>query len=242
MGRYRGSILGILWSFFNPLLMLAVYTFIFGTVFKSRWTVESHSKIEFSLLLFIGMIVYGVFSECVNRAPGLVLAHPNYVKKVVFPLEILPLVNLGAALFHLLVSLGVWILFYFIAYGWPKPGLLLLPIALMPFTVFVLGLSWFLAALGVYLRDVGQVVGVLVMAIMFLSPIFYPIANLPEGYRDVMAYSPISIAVEQSRALVFWGTGIDWKVWLVNLGVSTLIGWLGFVWFQQTRRGFADVM
>jgi len=234
--------MGILWSFFNPVLMLAVYTFIFGTIFKSRWSAESHSKVEFSLVLFVGMIVFGVFSECINRAPGLVLANPNYVKKVVFPLEILPIVNLGAALFHLLVSLAVWILFYIIAFGWPKLGLLLLPVALLPYTVFVLGLSWFLSSLGVYLRDISQVVGVIVMAIMFLSPIFFPLSALPEGYREVMGLTPISIAVEQARDLLFWGKGIDWTVWAINIVFSSIIAWLGFTWFQQTRRGFADVI
>ena len=242
LGRYRGSIMGILWSFFNPLLMLGVYTFVFGSVFQSRWTTESHSKVEFSLLLFIGMIVFGMFSECINRAPGLMLANPNYVKKVVFPLEILPIVSLGAAIFHLMVSLGVWVIFYLVAFGCPKLGLLLLPIILLPYTIFVLGLSWFLSALGVYLRDISQFVGVAVMAIMFLSPIFFPLSALPEGYREVMVHTPISIAVEQTRDLIFWGKGIDWKLWIVNMAFSCLIGWLGYTWFQKTRRGFADVI
>lgn len=242
LGRYRGSVMGILWSFFNPLLMLGVYTFIFSTVFKARWAGGSDSKTEFALLLFAGMLVFGIFSECVNRAPVLVLSNPNYVKKVVFPLEILPIVSLGAALFHLLVSLLVWVLFYMVAFGVPKSGILMLPIALFPFAIFVLGLSWFLAALGVYLRDVGQFVGVVVMALMFLSPIFYPLSALPEGYREVVALSPITAAVDQARDLMFWGKPLAWGSWSVYLVISLVIGWLGFAWFQQTRRGFADVI
>jgi len=242
LGRYRGSLMGILWSFFNPLLMLAVYTFIFSTVFQARWAGGSDSKTEFALLLFAGMLVFGIFSECVNRAPTLILSNPNYVKKVVFPLEILPIVSLGAALFHLVVGLLVWVLFYMVAFGVPKAGILLLPVALFPFAVFVLGLSWFLAALGVYLRDIGQFVGVLVMALMFLSPIFYPLSALPEGYRDVVALSPITAAVDQARDLMFWGKPLAWGSWTVYLIISLFVGWLGFAWFQQTRRGFADVI
>jgi lipopolysaccharide transport system permease protein len=242
LGRYRGSVMGILWSFFNPLLMLGVYTFVFSTVFKARWAGGSDSKTEFALLLFAGMLVFGIFSECVNRAPSLILSNPNYVKKVVFPLEILPIVSLGAALFHLLVSLLVWVLFYIVAFGVPKAGILLLPVALFPFAIFVLGLSWLLAALGVYLRDIGQFVGVAVTALMFLSPIFYPLSGLPEVYREVVALSPITVAVDQARDLMFWGKSIDWGTWAAYLVISLIIGWLGFTWFQKTRRGFADVI
>jgi lipopolysaccharide transport system permease protein len=242
LGRYRGSVMGILWSFFNPLLMLGVYTFVFSTVFKARWAGGSDSKTEFALLLFAGMLVFGIFSECVIRAPSLILSNPNYVKKVVFPLEILPIVSLGAALFHLLISLLVWILFYFVAFGVPKVGILLLPVALFPFVIFVLGLSWFLLSLGVYLRDVGQVITVLVPAIMFLSPIFYPVSALPESFQPIVSLSPITAAVEQVRDLMFWGRGILWPSWASYMLVSVVVGWLGFVWFQKTRRGFADVI
>jgi lipopolysaccharide transport system permease protein len=242
LGRYRGSAMGILWSFFNPLLMLGVYTFVFSTVFKARWAGGSDSKTEFALLLFAGMLVFNVFADCINRAPSLIFSNPNYVKKVVFPLEILPVVSLGAALFHLLVSLLVWVLFYVVAFGVPKAEILLLPVALFPFVIFVLGLSWLLASLGVYLRDIGQFVGVAVMALMFLSPIFYPLSGLPEGYRQVVALSPITFAVDQARNLMFWGNGIGWAGWFVHLVISLIIGWLGFAWFQQTRRGFADVI
>jgi lipopolysaccharide transport system permease protein len=242
LGRYRGSIMGILWSFFNPIFMLTIYTFVFSTVFKARWAGGSDSKTEFALLLFSGMLVFSLFSECVTRAPTLILANPNYVKKIVFPLEILPIVNLGAALFHLCVSLMVWLLFYIVAYGWPKPEILLLPVALFPFVLFVLGVSWFLAALGVYLRDISQFVGVAVTALMFLTPIFYPISALPEAYRRIVSLNPITVAVDQARSLMFWGHGIEWGWWSVYLVISLMVGCLGFAWFQNTRRGFADVI
>jgi lipopolysaccharide transport system permease protein len=242
LGRYRGSVMGILWSFFNPLFMLAIYTFVFSTVFKARWAGGSESKTEFALLLFAGMLVFSIFSDCVTRAPTLILANPNYVKKVVFPLEILPVVSLGAAFFHLCVSLMVWLLFYLVAFGWPKPEIFMLPLALFPFAVFVLGLSWFLAALGVYLRDISQFVGVAVTAIMFLTPIFYPLSALPEAYRRIVSLNPITVAVDQARSLMFWGHGIEWGWWSAYFVISLMVGCLGFAWFQNTRRGFADVI
>jgi lipopolysaccharide transport system permease protein len=242
IGRYKGSALGLLWSFFNPLFMLIVYTFVFSQVFKSRWPGGSDSKIEFALLLLSGLMVFNLFSECLGRAPGLVLANPNYVKKVVFPLEILPLVSLGSALFHLLISIGVWLLFYLLFFGLPHLTLLLFPLVITPLLLLVLGFSWFLASLGVYLRDVGQVVGIIITALMFLSPLFFPITSLPQEYQGVIHFSPITVALEEARQVMYWGKSIDWQIWTVYLGISLFIAWLGFAWFQKTRRGFADVM
>ena len=142
LGRYRGSFLGILWSFFNPLFMLVVYTFVFSIIFKARWNVGSESKTEFALALFAGMIVFNLFAECIGRAPGLIVGNQNYVKKVVYPLEILPWVGLGAALFHCAISLGVWLIAYLIFFGVPHATLLYFPLVLLPFGLFIMGLSW----------------------------------------------------------------------------------------------------
>jgi lipopolysaccharide transport system permease protein len=182
-GRYRGSILGLFWSLFNPILMLVIYTFVFSVVFKARWSVDSDSKTEFALMLFAGLMIFNLFAECVNRAPTLVIGNVNYVKKVVFPLEILPWVSLGSALFHFLVSLCVWLVACVVLFGELQVTALLLPVVLFPLLMFILGVAWFIAALGVYLRDVGQIVGVLTSVLMFLSPIFYPLSALPVEYR-----------------------------------------------------------
>jgi lipopolysaccharide transport system permease protein len=222
--------------------MLAVYTFVFSSVFKARWSGGTDSKTEFSLLLFVGMLVFGLFSECLGKAPGLVLANPNYVKKVVFPLEILPIVALGSAIFHFLISLSVWLLFYLVSFGLPPLSFVLLPIVLLPLMLIILGLGWFLASIGVYLRDVGQIIGVLITALMFLSPIFYPITALPEAYRAVVSLSPVTIAVEEARSVMFFGKTVAWQIWGIYLLVSMIIASAGFAWFQKTRRGFADVM
>ncbi len=242
IGRYRGSAMGLLWSFFNPVLMLTVYTFVFSVVFKGRWVGGSDSKTEFALVLFAGLMVFNLFSECVNRAPGLILGNINYVKKVVFPLEILPVVALGSAIFHFLISLIVWFIFYLIFFGVPQTTILLLPVVLLPLVLITLGLSWLLASLGVYLRDISQIIGVITTVLMFLSPIFYPIAALPEEYRRFMQISPLTFIVEQARDLMIWGNNLDWSAWAVYFLLSTLIAWLGFAWFQKTRKGFADVL
>ncbi len=241
-GRYRGSIFGILWSFFNPLLMLAVYTFVFSVVFKARWGTGSDSKTEFALLLFAGLIVFNLFAECVNRAPGLILSNVNYVKKVVFPLEILPWVALGAALFHALISLGVWLLAYLLLFGLPHLTVLLLPLVILSLLVFIMGLSWGLSSLGVYLRDVSQFIGIVTTVLMFLTPIFYPASSIPEKYRHLLFVNPLYPTIEQTRQVLFWGKIPDMKILVVYLLGAAIVAWLGFAWFQKTRKGFADVL
>ncbi|MEA1922778.1 MAG: ABC transporter permease, partial [Pseudomonadota bacterium] len=170
VGRYRGSVLGILWSFFNPVFMLAVYTFVFSIIFKARWSAGDESKAEFALVLFAGLIIFNLFAECINRAPTLILTHVNFVKKVVFPLEILPWIIFGAAFFHALVSFMVWLIFSFFVVGMPPGTIMFLPLLLVPLTFFVMGLSWLLASLGVFLRDIAQVVGIMTTTLMFLTP------------------------------------------------------------------------
>jgi len=241
-GRYRGSFMGILWSFLTPLLMLSVYAFVFGVIFRARWSANSTSNTEFVLILFAGLIVFSLFSECTNRAPGLVLANINYVKKVVFPLEILPIVALGSALFHTLISIGVWLLGYTILFGIPHVTILFLPLIIIPLMLFVLGVTWFLAALGVYLRDVSQIISSIVSMLMFLSPIFYPTNALPEKYQNIVLLSPLTLAIEQTRDVLFWGKIPSMSIVFFSFLGSAFIAWLGFVWFQKIRKGFADVI
>jgi lipopolysaccharide transport system permease protein len=242
IGRYRGSMLGIFWSFFHPLFMLAVYTFVFSVVFQARWGDVDGSKAEFALVLFAGLIVFNFFSECINRAPGMILANTNYVKKVVFPLEILPWVVLGSALFHGLVSLLVWLAFYLALFGLPHPMALLLPIIILPLVLFTIGFSWLLSALGVYIRDVSQMVSILTTVLMFLSPIFYPVSAIPEGFRPFLLFNPLTLVLEQVRGILIWKNLPDWWYWSLYLFGSLIVAWLGFAWFQKTRNGFADVL
>jgi lipopolysaccharide transport system permease protein len=240
--RYRGSVMGMFWSLLNPLFMLMVYTFVFSVVFKARWSSGSDSKTEFALVLFAGLLLFNLFAECINRAPSLIVGNQNYVKKVVYPLEILPWISLGAALFQTLVSIGVWFAAYLIFFGMPHATIVLLPLVLLPFCLFIMGLSWALASLGVYLRDIGQFVGILTTMLLFISPIFFPASALPEAYRTVLYFNPLTPVIEQARNVLFWGKLPDFGMLGVYLVATSVIAWLGFAWFQKTRKGFADVL
>lgn len=243
VGRYRGSVMGLLWSFFNPILMLTVYTFVFSVVFKARWgETGSDSKTEFAIVLFAGLIVYGLFAECVNRAPNLILNNVNYVKKVVFPLEILPWVALGSALFHAAVSGLVLLLFFVAVHHYLNWTLIFLPLLLLPFILLIMGASWFLASTGVFLRDVGQTIGIVTNLLMFLSPVFYPASALPESYRPLLHLNPLTFFIEQTRDIVIWGKLPDWSGLGISLLLGIIVAWAGYFWFQKTRKGFADVL
>lgn len=242
LGRYRGSVLGLMWSFFNPLFMLMVYTFVFSEVFKSRWGTGSDSKTEFALVLFIGLIVFNLFAECINHAPTLILSNPNYVKKVIFPLEILPFVSLLTSFYHALISLFVWLVAYCLLFGPPQATAWYLPLVVLPLAMLIMGMSWALASLGVFLRDVSQIIGVFTSVLMFLSPIFYPVTALPEAYRHLLFLNPLTVVIEQTREVLFWGKTPDFFMIAIYWIITVSIAWLGFAWFQKTRKGFADVL
>jgi lipopolysaccharide transport system permease protein len=243
IGRYKGSMLGVVWSLFNPLLMLAIYTFVFSVAFKARWGGHSdESKIAFAIVLFSGIIVHSFFAECLNRAPSLITSHANYVKKVVFPLEILPWMALFSALLHFLVSFCVLLGFCLVSGVSIHAGILLVPLALLPLMLIVMGMSWILASLGVYLRDLSQVIGMLATISMFLAPVFYPIDSLPAAYRAILIWNPITLPVLQLRDLMLWGKPFQWQPWALSLIVGGVVFQAGYWWFQKSRRGFADVV
>jgi len=242
VGRYRGSFLGILWSFFNPIFMLAVYTFVFSVVFKARWGEEGESKALFALVLFAGLLIFNLFAECINRAPSLILSNVNFVKKVVFPLEVLPWVVFGAALFHAAISFVVWLFFSLIVLGLPHSTILLLPLIMIPLTGLIMGLSWLLASLGVYLRDVSQLVVIITTTLMFLTPIFYPITAIPEKYHIFIYSNPLALIIEQARGLLIFGESLNWLSFSALTIFSLFFSWVGFAVFQKTRKGFADVL
>lgn len=241
--RYRGSLIGLAWSFINPLLMLVVYTFVFSVVFKARWDVGGNeSKADFAILLFAGMIVFGLFAESVNRAPGLIVSNVNYVKKVVFPLEILPLVSLGSVFFHSLVSLVVLLLMQIVVNHSLPWTSVFFPLVLLPLILASMGVTWFLAALGVYVRDVGQITSVFTTVLMFLSAVFYPVSALPENAQIWLQLNPLVLIITESRKVLIFGSLPDW----LSLGIALLAGLgmavAGFWSFQKMRRGFADVI
>lgn len=243
--RHRGSALGLLWSVLNPLIMMAAYTFIFTLVFRARWSSGGGGgggTAEFAVLMFSGMVLFTIFAECANRAPGLMLENPSYIKKVVFPLEIMPVVVLLSALFNAAIGFVILAVFSLVVMGPPPLTVLLLPLVLLPLCLFTLGLTWVVAAAGVFLRDLRQVVTVLVTVMMFLSPIFYPLSAVPAEAQAVILANPLAILLERSKDVLFWGHGLPPVEWaLVCLG-SLVWAWLGHTFFMKTRRGFADVV
>ncbi len=242
--RYRGSYLGIVWSFVTPILMLCVYAFVFSVVFQARWgnLAGAPRPGEFALTLFAGLIPFGVFSEVVNRAPSIVLSMPNYVKKVVFPLEVLPVVTVGSAVVHSLISNAILVVASLILLGYVSPTLVLLPLAYLPLVFLTLGLGWLLASLRVYVRDIGQVIGVVTQVLFFLSPIFYPVSAVPERFRLILHANPLTAILDGFRRTMLWGAALPWGTWAALTLGTALVALLGYAWFMQTKKGFADVM
>lgn len=243
LGRYRGSMMGLAWSFFNPVLMLIVYTFLFSVVFKAKWGVsETEGHADFAIVLFAGLIVHGLFAECINRAPLLIAGNVSYVKKIVFPLETIAWVAMGSSLFHAAISLIVLLGVQLVLGGRLPWTVIYFPLILAPLILMIMGIAWFLASAGVYIRDIAQTTGIATSVLLFVSPVFYPVSTLPEKIQILVMLNPLTLIIEQSRKVLIFGDCPDW----INLGiyslVSVFVAWAGFWWFQKTRKGFADVL
>lgn len=243
IGRYKGSIMGLAWSFFTPLLMLAIYTFIFSVVFKARWgDGGEQSNTGFAVVMFTGMIVHALFAEALNRAPDVLHLHRNFVRKVVFPLEILPVVAIGAALFHTAVNLAVVLGAYVVYKGFVHWTAVFVPLVFLPLALLTLGLAWILASLGVYVRDLKQSVTIVTTVLLFLAPVFYPLSAVPPAFLPIIKANPVTFIVEQARMVIVWGYLPDWRGLLVYSVLAGVVAWAGYAWFQRTRKGFADVL
>ncbi len=242
--RYRGSLFGIVWAFIVPLLMLGIYTFVFTVVFKARWGMETSDAglQSFAVILFAGLIVHAFFAEVLTRSPALILSNTNYAKKVIFPLGLLPVVCVASALFHTLISYVILFGAYLYVYETLPIGALWLPIIWVPFILFSLGISWFLASLGVFLRDIAHIMGLFSMALLFLSPIFYPAEALPEAYRSFLALNPLTPIIEQSRAVLFEHKAPNWLIIGAYSAGGAVVAALGWAWFARTRKAFADLL
>lgn len=243
IGRYKGSVMGVMWSLFNPLFLLVIYTFVFSVVFKARWgSGVVDSKSQFAMLLFVGMIVHSLFAETLSRAPSLILANVSYVKKIVFPLEILPVVAIGAALFHAMVSVTVLLGVFAVLNGYLQWTAIFLPLVVAPLAILTLGVAWVLASLGVYLRDVAHPIGLLMTVLLFASPVFYPISALPEALQPWLMFNPLTFVIEQARAVLIFGHLPNFHGLALYSAIAALMAWAGYAWFQKTRKGFANVL
>lgn len=242
LGRYRGANFGLLWALISPFLMLAVYTLAFGNILKSRWPQVGGGHHSFPLILFIGLIVHAFFAECVNRAPLLVAGNPNYVKRVIFPLEILPWPMVFSALFHLFTSLVAFLVLDAIFDRQMSFTIFFFPLTVLPLVILALGVSWALAALGVYFRDISQITGVLTTALLFTSTAIVPFSALSPNVRWLFQLNPLSFIIDQARAVTLWGSVPDWGGLALYTVCATAVAYLGYCAFIATRRGFADVL
>lgn len=245
VGRYKGSLFGVLWSFISPLLMLSVFTFVFGEIFQARWGTpgqQASGHLEFAVALFAGLLQYNLLAECVSKAPHLITSQPNYVKKIVFPLETLAVVSLVAALFHFGVAYAIILVLTALSDWQFHWTVLYTPVIMAPFAFMVLGISWALAALGVYVRDIGQIVPPALTALMFLSPVFYPLSSVSPRLHALYQLNPLTTLIEQVRSTLLFGNSPDWSLLLPYSGVCLMVGVTGYAIFQHTRQGFADVI
>ncbi len=244
--RYRGSNLGLLWSFAYPVFMLLVYMFVFGMVFKMKWGVapggEQETTVSFGLIMFSGLVLHAFLGECLVRSSGLITGNQQYVKKVVFPLPILSVVTIGAALFHLIAGLVILFIFMIASGSTPSWTILYTPLVLLPFIMLMLGTSWILSSLCVFIRDIAQLMGVLVTVLLFLAPIFYPLSAVPEIYQPWMYLNPLTAVIEEFRGVALFGQHPNWLVLAIYYVISTIVIFIGFSFFKRTKGAFADVV
>jgi lipopolysaccharide transport system permease protein len=240
--RYRGSVFGFLWSLLNPLVLLVVYTFVFTVIFQSKWPGVAGSSADFAVNAFAGILVFNVFAECVTRAPTLVVGNSNLVKRVVFPLEVLPWVTLASSLFHAAVNFAVLAVFVVFVTGKLSLTVVLFPLTLIPVVLVTLGLSWFLASVGVFFRDANHTVGLLVTVLMFVSPVFYPVSAIPAHLRPLFVLNPLARSIEDARAVVVQGSVPDPAGFVLHCLAGALVAWAGLWWFMRTKHTFADVL
>jgi len=243
ISRYQGSILGLLWSLVQPLLLLAVYTFVFSVVFKMRWGIDNgDNKTAFAIIMFCGMTIFNIFSECVNGSCGLITGNPNYVKKVIFPLEVLPFAHVLAITILSIIWFFLLFLGAFFFLDKVSSTMLFLPVTVIPLILICAGVSLFVASLTVYLRDISQLVSVITQILFYMTPIFYPIQAVPERYQWILQINPLTLVIEQTRLLFLYGKMPNWYFCLISWIIAFIVFQLGLVWFEKTKKGFADVL
>lgn len=240
-GRYQGSLGGVFWSFVQPLFLLSVYTVAFGLILRSRWGVTG-STTDYAIMLFAGLIVFNAFSEVLVKSAKLIIDNPNFVKKIVFPLELLPVITAASALLHTLIGLCVWFGAYLLIYGLPHPTALLFPLVLFCLVPVLLGVGWLVSALGVVVRDISQVTGMLSHTLLFLTPIFYSIETAPPLLQQLLLLNPLTFIVEQIRAVLFVGVLPDFVGLAIYFAIASLLAWAALLVFRRLRPTFADLV
>jgi lipopolysaccharide transport system permease protein len=239
--KYRDTFIGFWWMLIQPLLMLSTYALVFGGIFGSRWQNKGTAG-DYVTLLFCGLIIYSLFSDTINRSTTVIRSQPNFIKKVVFPLEILPIVILGSAIFSALVNFVLLlILIIFINFS-IEPTLVFLPLVILPLVILLAGLAWGIAALTVFFPDLGQIITFLSSLLLFLSPVFFPVSAAPKIIQNFLMLNPITFPIEQARNVMLLGLYPDWLGLALYYLIAFLIAFTGLWVFQKSRNAFADVV
>jgi lipopolysaccharide transport system permease protein len=240
IGRYKGSAFGLLWSFLNPIILLSIYTFAFSFVFKAKWGIEQESHYDFALILFASLTIFNLFAEVIRESPNLILHQPNFVKKVIFPLDILPIVSVCSALVHTFVSLGIFFVFYFLVHHSIPYTAIFLPAVILPLMLVALGSSYFLSSAGVFIRDIGHFMGHFVTILLFTSPVFFSLERIPPQFRKFLYFNPLVLILEEARGILVFGKPPEWAILALYFAFGAIFTLLGWIWFQRTRKAFAD--
>lgn len=241
--RYRGSYMGFIWAFIHPVLMLLVYMFVFGVVMRIKWGVAGHDDVQFGVIMFAGLLVHGLLGEVLTGSASLIVGNPQYVKKVVFPLQILPVITVGSALVHLLTGLCILLIIALLTGTHLQWTAFYAPLVIVPFLILMLGVSWLLSAVCVFVRDLAQMIGVIVTVLLFLAPILYPLSSVPPQLQTLMLWlNPLTVVVEQLRAVVLFGQAPNWLHLSVYSVISVVVMVFGYWFFMRTREAFADVI
>lgn len=240
--RYQGSVLGMLWSFIVPLLMLVIYTFVFSEVFQAKWDINTDDKYQFALVLFCGLTAFNMVGEVMNRSTVLIASNTNYVKKVIFPLEILPVVTVFSALFNAVIGFMILIVAQLVIYHTVSATIYFVFFALIPLVILCIGLGLLISAISVYLKDVNNFVSVLVTVLMYMSPVFFPLTSVPENFKFICEVNPLTYIIENFRNVVLYGRSLDWKYYGISCIVAVAVYLLGKVVFMRAKEGFADVL
>ena len=240
--RYKNSWVGLLWLIIQPIIMLSIYTLVFQHILGVRWGTQQTSGIDFALNLYVGLLVFNIFSESLQAAPGVIRAHSNLIRKVILPICVLPSVPVGVAICDALLGLLIWFLIYLVVLGIPPPTALYFPIILLPFILMVMGICWIVASLSVYMRDITQIVRFVVTGLLFLSPIFFPLQSMPVDLQAILSFNPLAITIEMLRGVLIDGVSPDWGTYTGFFAISVIVYVAGYFWFDLTSDGFVDVL
>lgn len=239
---FRGSLLGLAWIVVIPLVLVTIYSFVFGVVLNAGWQITPRSRLEIPLIYFTGVIVFLFFMEIVTRSPNCIRDNKTYVTKIIFPVDILSWVLAGTSLVKFTVNVCLLIALLAFATGSVPSGVLMLPLLMVPFVLMAVGLSWMLAAVGAFIRDLSHALAAIMPIIMFVSPVFYPVDRVPEPFRTAYYLNPLTYMLESVRGLLFFGTPVHLGGYLAFWLASVVTFVLGYALFRRLRPGFADVV